>query len=65
MALYGGRWIFFTGAAMLNWAHSVMPMFLGAIPMGLATIVNGFLVFGIPHIGALATGIAVVLRWTS
>jgi C4-dicarboxylate transporter/malic acid transport protein len=45
------------------WGHPVMPMFLGAIPMGLATIVNGFLVFGIPYIGALATGIAVVLWW--
>ena len=62
-ALYGGRWIFFTADAMPIWGHPVMPMFLGAIPMGLATIVNGFLVFGIPYIGALATGIAVVLWW--
>jgi C4-dicarboxylate transporter/malic acid transport protein len=62
-ALYGGRWIFFTADAMPIWGHPVMPMFLGAIPMGLATIVNGFLVFGIPHIGALATGIALVLWW--
>jgi C4-dicarboxylate transporter/malic acid transport protein len=62
-ALYGGRWIFFTADAMPIWEHPVMPMFLGAIPMGLATIINGFLVFGIPHIGAVATEIAVVLWW--
>jgi C4-dicarboxylate transporter/malic acid transport protein len=62
-ALYGGRWIFFTADAMPIWGHPVMPMFLGAIPMGLATIINGFLVFGIPHIGAVATQIALVLWW--
>ncbi len=62
-ALYGGRWIFFTRDAMPIWGHPVMPMFLGAIPMGLATIVNGFLAFGIPAIGAAATEIATVLWW--
>lgn len=62
-ALYGGRWIFFTADAMPIWRHPVMPMFLGAIPMGLATIINGFLVFGVPVLGALATEIATVLWW--
>ncbi len=62
-ALYGGRWIFFTADAMPIWEHPVMPMFLGAIPMGLATIINGFLVFGIPWFGAPATEIATVLWW--
>jgi C4-dicarboxylate transporter/malic acid transport protein len=61
--LYGGRWIFFTADAMPIWEHPVMPMFLGAIPMGLATLINGFLVFGMPHIGVVATEIAVVLWW--
>jgi len=61
--LYGGRWIFFTADAMPIWAHPVMPMFLGAIPMGLATIINGFLVFGLPHIGPVAVRIATVLWW--
>jgi len=34
-------------------------MFFGAIPMGLATIINGFLVFGIARWGAIAQ----VLWW--
>jgi C4-dicarboxylate transporter/malic acid transport protein len=62
-ALYAGRWIFFTADAMPIWKHPVMPMFLGAIPMGLATLINGFLAFGIPHIGAVAVEIATALWW--
>jgi C4-dicarboxylate transporter/malic acid transport protein len=62
-ALYGARWIFFTKDAMPIWGHPVMPMFLGAIPMGLATIINGFLAFGTPYLGGLATEIATALWW--
>jgi C4-dicarboxylate transporter/malic acid transport protein len=62
-ALYSARWIFFTRDAMPIWNHPVMPMFLGAIPMGLATIVNGFLAFGIAHLGPLAVQIATLLWW--
>jgi len=40
-----------------------MSMFFGAIPMGLATIVNGFLVFGIPLWGENALETAHVLWW--
>jgi len=40
-----------------------MCMFFGAIPMGLATIINGFLVFGITRWGFLAIEIAHVLWW--
>ncbi len=61
--LYAGRWIFFTRDALPIFGHPVMPMFLGAISMGLATIVNGFLAFGISHIGHTAVEIAVVLWW--
>ena len=35
-----------------------MPMFWGAIPMGLATIVNGFLAFGVARWGETAVDIA-------
>jgi len=41
----------------------VMSMFFGAIPMGLATIVNGFLAFGIPLWGQSAVEIAHTLWW--
>jgi tellurite resistance protein TehA-like permease len=40
--------------------HPVLSMFLGAIPMGLATIINGFLVFGG---GEAAVGMAHGLWW--
>jgi C4-dicarboxylate transporter/malic acid transport protein len=40
-----------------------MSMFFSAIPMGLATIINGFLAFGIPHWGATAVAIAEALWW--
>lgn len=38
-------------------AHPVMSMFLGTIPMGLATIVNGFVLFG-PGVIGLRTDVA-------
>ncbi len=62
-ALYAARWIFFPRAAIRMFDHPVIPMFLGAIPMGLATIINGFLAFGIARLGSLAVDIAVVLWW--
>ena len=43
--LYGAHWIMFPAEASRIFSHPVMPMFLGAIPMGLATIINGFVVF--------------------
>ena len=43
--------------------HSVASMFFGAIPMGLATIVNGLLAFGIPLWGDTAIAIAHPLWW--
>jgi C4-dicarboxylate transporter/malic acid transport protein len=45
-AIYAARWfVFFDDARRMAW-HPVLSMFLGAIPMGLATIINGLLVFG-------------------
>ncbi len=38
-----------------------MSLFLGAIPMGLATILNGFLSFGIGLYGEVAVHIAQAL----
>lgn len=62
--LYAARWVMFPQGARRIFDHSVMSMFFGAIPMGLVTIINGFLAFGIPLIGRdLAVGIAVPLWW--
>jgi C4-dicarboxylate transporter/malic acid transport protein len=60
-ALYAARWILFPHEAHRILSHSVMPMFFGAIPMGLATIVNGFLIFGVTHWGETAVAIALPL----
>ncbi len=62
-AAYAGRWMMFPAEAATIADHPVMPMFLGAIPMGLATIVNGCLAFGIPAFGHAAIGIANCLWW--
>lgn len=61
--LYLARWVFFYGEAQRIFRHPVMSMFFGAIPMGLATIVNGFIAFGPGILGAEAIGIATVLWW--
>ena len=61
--LYAARWIFYFDGAIRIFKHSVMCMFFGAIPMGLATIINGFLAFGTLHWGATAVDIAYVLWW--
>jgi C4-dicarboxylate transporter/malic acid transport protein len=61
--LYGAHWVFFFNGARRIFAHSVAPMFFGAIPMGLVTIINGFVVFGIPLWGHVALAIAYVLWW--
>lgn len=63
LLLYGARWLFFFRQARRIFDHSVMSMFLGCIPMGLATIVNGFLVYGIDRFGAAAIDIAYALWW--
>jgi C4-dicarboxylate transporter/malic acid transport protein len=61
-ALYAARWFRFPKEARRIFGHSVVSMFFGAIPMGLATIINGFLVFGTPHLAA-AVPIAEALWW--
>ncbi|HEX7758478.1 MAG TPA: TDT family transporter [Caulobacteraceae bacterium] len=61
--LYAARWVFFFDQARRIFGHSVVSMFFGCIPMGLATIVNGFLVFGVARWGHAAVQIAEVLWW--
>ena len=61
--LYGARWLIYPHEAKRIFGHSVMSMFFGAIPMGLATIINGFLVFGVARWGQGAVEIAQALWW--
>lgn len=43
--LYAARWIFFFDGARRIFGHSVVSMFFGCIPMGLATIINGIVIY--------------------
>jgi tellurite resistance protein TehA-like permease len=61
--LYFVRWVTHYHGARRIFGHSAVSMFFGAIPMGLATIINGFLVFGIPLWGSAALQTARVLWW--
>jgi C4-dicarboxylate transporter/malic acid transport protein len=61
--LYAARWIFFFDGARRIFGHSVVSMFFGCIPMGLATIINGFLSFGLARWGHVAVDIAQALWW--
>jgi C4-dicarboxylate transporter/malic acid transport protein len=62
-SLYAARWILCFDEASRVFRHSVMSMFLGAIPMGLATIVNGILAFGSPYLGTATVPLADTLWW--
>ena len=47
-ALYAARWVMFFDEARRIFGHSTVSMFFGTIPMGLATLINGLLLFGLP-----------------
>ena len=61
--LYAARWVMFFHEARRIFGHSTVSMFFGTIPMGLATIINGFLVFGLPRWGDGVVQLAEVLWW--
>ena len=62
-AAYTARWMLFFDEARRIFGHSTVSMFFGTIPMGLATIINGFLLFGLPRWGAGVIHLAEVLWW--
>lgn len=59
--LYILRWLIYPQEAKQIFSHPSMALFLGAIPMGLATVLNGFLKFGVVIYGDTAVQIAQVL----
>jgi C4-dicarboxylate transporter/malic acid transport protein len=61
--IYAGKWLLHPGAALRAFDHPVVSMFFGCIPMGLATIVNGFLIFGPALVGDTAVAVASELWW--
>lgn len=58
MSLYALRWMYYATEAKQIFQHPNMSLFLGAMPMGLATIINGFLKFGYVQFGEIAVQIA-------
>ncbi|MCU4382553.1 TDT family transporter [Acinetobacter ursingii] len=59
--LYLARWFFYPEEAKQILSHPTMSLFLGTIPMALATVLNGFLSYGVPLFGELAVLIALKL----
>ena len=59
--LYVLRWLIYPQEAKQIFSHPSMALFLGAIPMGLATVLNGFLKYGITIYGDVALQIAQLL----
>jgi C4-dicarboxylate transporter/malic acid transport protein len=60
---YLARWLLYPQEARRVFDHPVMSMYFGCIPMGLATIINGFLIFGVTHLGETAVNVAYSLWW--
>lgn len=61
--LYTARWVLFFDEARRIFGHSTVSMFFGTIPMGLATLINGLLVFGLPRWGGGVVLLAETLWW--
>jgi C4-dicarboxylate transporter/malic acid transport protein len=61
--LYAARWVLFFDEARRIFGHSTVSMFFGTIPMGLATIINGFVLFGLPRWGEGVIHLAEALWW--
>ncbi|MEN4750828.1 TDT family transporter [Pseudomonas sp. Ps21-P2] len=61
--LYIARWVMFFDEARRVFGHSTVSMFFGTIPMGLATLINGLLTFGLPRWGDAVLPMAEMLWW--
>jgi C4-dicarboxylate transporter/malic acid transport protein len=61
--LYAARWIMFGHEARRIFGHSVVSMFIGTIPMGLATLINGALIYALPRFGAGVIPLAEAFWW--
>lgn len=62
-ALYAARWTLFGHEARRIFGHNTVPMFIGTIPMGLATIINGCIAFGLDRFGTGVIPVATQLWW--
>ncbi|KPW39748.1 TDT family transporter [Pseudomonas syringae] len=61
--MYACRWLLFFNEARKVFGHSTVSMFFGTIPMGLATLISGLLVFGPARWGDSIVPVAEALWW--
>ncbi|WP_266104125.1 C4-dicarboxylate ABC transporter [Xanthomonas cassavae] len=61
--LYAARWALFFDEARRIFGHASASLFLGTIPMGLATVINGLLLYGVPRWSSAAVPLAEALWW--
>ncbi len=61
--LYAARWVLYWEEARRIFSHSIVSMFMGTIPMGFATLVNGLIFFGIPRWGETVVPVAQAMWW--
>ena len=61
--LFAARCLLFRDTFMPMLTHPVQSMYLGAIPMGLATLISGMTLFGAPHLGNGVYPLAQALWW--
>jgi C4-dicarboxylate transporter/malic acid transport protein len=57
-AMFAARWIFYPETIKPLLHHPLQSMFLGTLPMGLAPIINGIVLFAGPHFGTGAYSLA-------
>ncbi|TBV12583.1 TDT family transporter [Stutzerimonas kirkiae] len=61
--LFLARLLLFRDTVKPMLLHPVQSMFLGAIPMGLAVLIKGLLLFGVPRWGEAVHALALALWW--
>ncbi|MCI3946338.1 C4-dicarboxylate ABC transporter [Pseudomonas syringae] len=61
--MYASRWLLFFDEARQVFGHSTVSMFFGTIPMGLATLISGLLVYGPARWGDAIVPVAEALWW--
>ncbi|MCQ2995165.1 TDT family transporter [Pseudomonas syringae] len=63
IAMYTARWLMFFHEARQVFGHPTVSMFFGAIPMSLATVINGLVQYGLPSWGDAVISWVHALWW--
>lgn len=65
LSLYAAKWAFHPKIARRLFDHPVLSMFLGTIPMALATLINGLMIYGPAQIGDAQTAELAFALWVA